>query len=52
MRLSYPSLLIKWLLPGMPTLEFGSKSRQIEGGLFIEHGWSMVIEAEHVGKNL
>lgn len=52
MRLSYLSILIKWLLPGMPTLEFGSKSRQIEGGLFIEHGWSMVIEAEHVGKNL
>lgn len=36
----------------MSTLNFGSTSKQIEGGIFIEHGWAMVLDAEQVGENL
>lgn len=52
MRIGRLSYLIKWLLPDMPTLNFGSLSKQIDGGVFIEHGWAMVLDAEKVGKNL
>lgn len=52
MRMGHASVFIKWLLPGMPTLDFGVPSSAIEGGLFIEHGWAMVIDAENVGRNL
>lgn len=52
MRCGHISYLIKWLLPGMPTLEFGIQSAMIEGGIFVEHGWAMVRDAELVGKNL
>lgn len=52
MRLGYVSLLIKWFLPPMPTMEFGCKSTAISGGLFVEHGWAMVLDAKSVGRNL
>lgn len=52
MRIGHLDKLIRFLLPGMPTINFGSKSHQIAGGIFVEHGWAMVIDAETVGRNL
>jgi len=52
MRIGHLDKLIRFFLPGMSTMNFGSKSHQIAGGIFVEHGWAMVIDAETVGKNL
>lgn len=52
MRIHPFDRLIYWILPGMPTCYIASTSKQIAGGLFVAHGWAMVINAERVGKNL
>lgn len=53
MRLGAISHLFEWLLPGQPACGIGStKSKNIGGGVFIQHGWSMVLDAESVGENL
>lgn len=52
MRLGYPSMLISWLLPEMVELSFATPSRFVGGGVFIQHGWTCVVDAETVGENL
>lgn len=52
MRIGHFDKLIKWFLPGVPNMELNTKSERIGGGLHVEHGWAMVLDAESVGKNL
>lgn len=52
MRMGYSSLLISWLLPEMVELSFATPSRYIGGGVFVQHGWTCVVDAEIVGENL
>lgn len=52
MRLGYSSMLISWLLPEMVEFSFATPSRFVGGGVFVQHGWTCVIDAETVGENL
>lgn len=52
MRLGYSSLLIQFFLPPMVELTFATRSRFIGGGVFIQHGYTAVIDAESIGENL
>ena len=50
MRLGYSSLLISWLMPEMVEFSFATPSRFV--GVFVQHGWTCVVDAETVGENL
>ena len=52
MRLGYSSLLISWLMPEMVEFSFATPSRFVGGGVFVQHGWTCVVDAETVGENL
>lgn len=52
MRMGYPSMLISWLMPEMVEFSFATPSRKIGGGVFVQHGWTCVVDAESVGENL
>lgn len=52
MRLGYPSMLISWLMPEMVEFSFATPSRYVGGGVFVQHGWTCVVDAETVGENL
>lgn len=53
MRIGRIARLISFLLPGVPLCGIAStKSKNIGGGVYIQHGWSMVLDAESVGENL
>jgi serine O-acetyltransferase len=43
--------LFSWLMPGEPMLVFGALSKNIGGGLFIQHGYATDIEAKRIGEN-
>lgn len=51
-RIGVLSWLVKWLLPGRAECHLMIKSRDLGGGLFIQHGWAMVLNAKKVGCNL
>ncbi len=52
-RIGHFSKLIKYFLRGMSTCGIGgTKSKNLGGGCFIQHGWGMVLDAESVGENL
>ena len=52
MRLGYSSMLISWLMPEMVEFSFATPSRFVGGGVFVQHGWTCVVDAETVGENL
>ena len=53
MRIGQLSKLLKWYLPGELLCGIYSTKRNfIGGGLIIQHGWSMVLDAASVGENL
>ena len=52
MRIGYKSLLLSWLWRPMLLLRFAVKSKNIGGGIFVQHGWSTIVDAARVGKNL
>lgn len=53
MRIGRISRLISFLLPGETLCGIAStKSENIGGGVYIQHGWGMVLDAESVGENL
>lgn len=52
MRLGYSSMLISWLMPDMVEFSFATPSRYVGGGVFVQHGWTCVVDAETVGENL
>lgn len=52
MRLGYSSLLIQFFLPPMVELCFATRSKFIGGGVFIQHGYTAVIDAASIGENL
>ena len=53
MRIGRISRLISFLLPGETLCGIAStKSAYVGGGVYIQHGWSMVLDAESVGENL
>lgn len=52
MRMGYPSMLISWLMPEMVEFSFATPSRFVGGGVFVQHGWTCVVDAETVGENL
>lgn len=44
---------VSFLLPGMGLCGItATKSKYVGGGVYIQHGWSMVLDAESVGENL
>lgn len=53
MRVGYYSIILKPLLKEQITCSIGAtKSENIGGGVYIQHGWGMVLDAESVGENL
>lgn len=53
MRIGQLSKLFYWWLPGQTLCGINNTKRdKIGGGVFIQHGWSMVLDAESVGENL
>ena len=52
MRIGYVSMLISWLMPEMVEFSFATPSRYVGGGVFVQHGWTCVVDAETVGENL
>lgn len=51
-RIGPLSWLVKWLLPGRSECHLMIKSCDLGGGLYIQHGWAMVLNAKKVGENL
>ena len=52
MRVGYASLLFQYFLPPMVELNFATKSRRIGGGVYVQHGYTAVVDAESIGENL
>ena len=53
MRIGQLNKLFKWWLPGETLCGiYATKRDFIGGGLRIQHGWAMVLDAESVGENL
>lgn len=53
MRIGHISKLIKYFLPGQKLCGIGStRSANVGGGVYIQHGYGMVLDAEFVGENL
>lgn len=53
MRIGRISRLISFLLPGETLCGIAStKSENVGGGVYIQHGWGMVLDAQSVGENL
>lgn len=53
LRAGHWAKIIKYFLPGQITCGINStKSKFVGGGVFIQHGWGMVLDAESVGENL
>ena len=53
MRVGHFEKIIKYFLPGMKLCGIGAtKTAKVGGGVYIQHGWSMVLDAESVGENL
>lgn len=52
MRLGLFGFLVKWILPGVKPFNMATKSANIGGGLFIQHGYATDINAKFVGENL
>ncbi len=47
MRIGSISRIIRFLLPGVPMCHIGNtKTAFVGGGVYIQHGWSMVLDAE------
>ena len=51
MRIGHWSKLFSWFWKPMPLLSFSIKSKNVGGGVFVQHGWATVVDAERVGKN-
>lgn len=52
-RIGHFAKIVKYFLPGMTTCGIGgTKSENLGGGCYIQHGWGMVLDAESVGENL
>lgn len=48
----YPKArFLRRLYPGVSNLDFFMKPSEIEGGVMIWHGFSTVVNAQHIGKN-
>lgn len=43
--------LLSWLLPGYDHLQITTPTRNIGGGLIIQHGFSTIISAKKIGNN-
>lgn len=53
MRVGHFSKILKYFLPGMKLCSVAStKTENVGGGVYIQHGWGMVLDAESVGENL
>lgn len=53
MRVGHYAKLIRFLLPGQSTCGISAtKTNKVGGGVYIQHGWGMVLDAESVGENL
>lgn len=53
MRIGQLCKLFKWWLPGETLCGiYATKRNFIGGGIYIQHGYSMVLDAEKVGENL
>ena len=52
MRIGQLSKLIKWYLKGQTLCGLNTLRQYVGGGIYIQHGWSMVLDAESVGENL
>lgn len=53
MRIGKIQHLVSWMLPPKELCGIGStKSCNVGGGIYIQHGWAMVLDAEKVGENL
>lgn len=53
MRIGQIHKLFKWMLPGRTLCGlYSTKRDNIGGGIYIQHGWAMVLDAEKVGENL
>ena len=51
MRLGHISELLSIIWKPMPLLYFPIKSRNVGGGVFVQHGWATVVDAASVGEN-
>lgn len=53
MRIGRISKLFSFILPGETLCGIGStKSANVGGGVYIQHGYAMVLDAESIGENL
>lgn len=53
MRIGHMAKIIKYFLKPMPLCGVGGTlSAKVGGGVYIQHGWGMVLDAESVGENL
>lgn len=53
MRIGHFAKIIRFLLPGQSTCGISAtKTNKVGGGVYIQHGWGMVLDAESVGDNL
>lgn len=48
-RIGWPKLLL-YYLPPLSTLYINTPNQAIEGGLYVEHGFSTIINARHIGR--
>lgn len=52
MRVGPASWFFKFLLPPKTELSLATRSKNMGGGIYVQHGYSTVVDAASVGENL
>lgn len=51
LRIGYAKCLVAWFTPPLSTLYINMPEKEFSPGIYIEHGFSTILYAKHIGKN-